>query len=135
MDWISTYDSSSVVSLELVFKDDNGTKLWLLPATAIVSSPSHHFSISRSSTLIMLSWQIPKNMTDIIYSHMNIGWLCNLRFDYSETFGGFAWLHVILTAPPMPSQQDWKKQLVEKNTHSALIPKSCLWEHKSIKFL
>ena len=57
------------------------------------------------------------------YCHINLGWICNLRFDYWRTFWGFTWLHVVLTAPPMPSQ----RALI----HSALIPKSCLWENKS----
>ena len=129
MDWISTYDSSSLVSLGPISQDDNGTKRWLLRITGTVFPPSYHFSIS-IWTLIILSFQIPKKTwLTSFHSHINLGWLCNLRFDYSKTFGGFAWLHVVFTTPPMPSQ--------EALIHPALIPKLCLWEHKRsfIKFL
>ena len=124
MDRISTYDSSSLVSSGLIRNDDNGTKWWLHCVTDTVSPPSYRFLNSRFSTLIMLSLHIPKNVIDIIsFSHKSR----ILRFDYSKTFGGFLWLHFVLTAPPLPSQGAL--------LHSALIPKSCLWEHKSIKFL
>ena len=70
MDWISTYDSSSLVSLGPICEDDNGTKWWLLRVTGTVSPPSYHFSTSRFSTLITLSLQIPKNLFNIIlFSH------------------------------------------------------------------
>ena len=70
MDWIPIYDSSSLDSLELICGDDNGTKWWILRVTGTVSPPSYHFSISRFSTLIILSIQIPKNLIDIIsFSH------------------------------------------------------------------
>ena len=72
-------------------------------------------------------WKFQKAGSTLFHSHINLAWLCNLRFDYSKTFGGFAWTHVVLTASPMPSR--------EALIHSSLIPKSCLWEHKSIKFL
>ena len=29
------------------------------------------------------------------HSHINLAWLCNLRSNYSRTFGGFTWLHVV----------------------------------------
>ena len=79
-------------------------------------------------------YKFQKTWFTSFYSRINLGWLCYLRFDHSKNFEGFPWLHVVLTAPPMPSQGGLQ-QLVPKNTHSALIPKSCLWEHKSIKFL
>ena len=124
MDRISTYDSSSLVSLGLIRNDDNGTKCWLHCVTDTVSPPSYRFLNSRFLTLIMLSIHIPKNLIDIIsFSHKSRV----LRFDYSKTFGGFVWLHVVLTAPPMPSHGAL--------LHSPLVPTSCLWEHKSIKFL
>ena len=66
MDWISTYDSSSLISLEPIREDDNETKWWLLRVIGTISTPSYHFSISKFSTLIMLSLQIPKNVIDII---------------------------------------------------------------------
>ena len=66
MDWISTYDLSSLVSLGPIREDDNGTKWWLLRVIGTVSPPSYHFLISRFSTLTMLSLQIPKNLIDII---------------------------------------------------------------------
>ena len=122
MDWISTYDSSSLVSLGPIHEDDNGTKWWLLHLHIISQSQDfQHWSCS--------PYKFQKTWWRSFLSHINLGWLCNLRFDYSKNFGGFAWLHVVLTTPPMPSQGaliDW-----------ALIPKSCLWEHKrsSIKFL
>ena len=120
-DWISTYGS--------IHEDNTGTKWWLLLLTATVSPPSYHFSISRFSTLIILSLQIPKTWSTSFHSHINLGLLCNLRFDYSKTFGCFAWLHVFLTALPMLSQG--------AIIHSVLIQKLCLWEQKrsSIKFL
>ena len=75
MDWISTYDSSSRVSLGTIREDDNRTKWWLLCVTDTMYSFSFHFSISRFSTLIMLSLQIPKNLIDIISLSHNLGWL------------------------------------------------------------
>ena len=70
MDWILTYDSSLLVRGLPIDGDDNGTKWRLLCVTGTVSPPSHHFSISRFSLLIMLSSQIPKNLIDIIsFSH------------------------------------------------------------------
>ena len=33
-----------------------------------------------------------------IHSHINLGWLYNLRFDYSKNFSSFTWLHIVLTA-------------------------------------
>ena len=133
MDWISTYDSSLLVSLGPFLEDDNGSTwcdmVWLLCVTGTVSPPSYHFSISRFSTLIMVSLQLPKNWSTSFHSDIYLRWLCNPRFDYSKTFQGFALLHFILTAPPMSLQG----VLI----HSALILKLCLWEHKrsSIKFL
>ena len=66
MDWISIYDSSSLVKLGPVRKDDNGTNWWLLRVAGAVSPPSYYFSISRFSTLIMLYLQILKNFIDIL---------------------------------------------------------------------
>ena len=130
MDWIPTYVSSLLVSLGPICEDDNGTKWWELHVTGTASRPSYHFSVSGLSTLNMLFLQIPKNLINTsFHSHINLGWLCNLRFDYSKTFGGFNWLNVVLTAPPMPS----KEALI----YSVLILKACSWEHKRsyIKFL
>ena len=74
-------------------------------------------------------YKFQKTWSASFHTHINLGWLCNLRFDYSQTFEGFAWLHVVLTDPSMPSQGEL--------IHSVLIPKSWLSEHKrsSIKFL
>ena len=70
MDWISTYDSSLLVCLGPIHKDNNGTKWWRLRITGAVSPPWYHFSASRFSTLIMLSLQTPKNLINIIsFSH------------------------------------------------------------------
>ena len=66
MDWISTYDSSSLVGFRQVCKVGNGTKWWLFLVTEAVSSPSYHFPISRFSTRNMLSLQFPKILIDII---------------------------------------------------------------------
>ena len=77
-------------------------------------------------------YKLKKTWFKIFHSYINVAWFCNLRFDYSKTFGGFTWLHVVLNAPPMPSQRDLK-ELVAKT--SALISKSWLWDYKSIKFL
>ena len=54
---------------------------------------------------------------------MNLGWLCNLRFDYTKTFGDFSWLHVILTAPTMPSQGSsfTKIMFIGTQIHKALV--------------
>ena len=67
-------------------------------------------------------YKFRKTWSASFHSHINQEWLFNLKFDYSETFGGFAWLHVLLIATSMPSQGSL--------IHSALTPKSCLWEHK-----
>ena len=70
MDWISTYDLSSLVSLGPIPEDDNATKWWLLRVTGAVSQSSYHFLISRFSTLIMLFLEIQKNLIDnISFSH------------------------------------------------------------------
>ena len=45
-------------------------------------------------------YKFQKTWSASFHSHKNLGWLCNLGFDYSKTFEGFAWLHVVLTAPP-----------------------------------
>ena len=122
-DWISTYDSSSLVSLGPIRENDNRTKWWLLRVTGRVSQSQdfQHWSCSL--------YKFQKTWLASFHTHINLGWLSNLRFDYSQTFGGFVWLHVVLTAPSMPSQGEL--------IHSVLIPKSWLWEHKrsSIKFL
>ena len=55
-------DASWLVSLGPIREDDNGTKWWLLCVTGTVSPPSYHFSMSKVSTLIMLSLQIPKKL-------------------------------------------------------------------------
>ena len=69
MDWISTYDSSSLVRLGPICEDDNGTKWWLLRVTGTVSPPSYHFSISNFQHWLC-SLQIPKNLIHIIlFSH------------------------------------------------------------------
>ena len=69
MDWISTYDSSSLVRLGPICEDDNGTKWWLLRVTGTVSPPSYHFSISNFQHWLCFL-QIPKNLIHIIlFSH------------------------------------------------------------------
>ena len=55
-------DASWLVSLGPIREDDNGTKWWLLCVTGTVSPPSYHFSISKFSTLIMLSLELPKKL-------------------------------------------------------------------------
>ena len=97
MDWTSTYDSSFLVSLWLMPKDDNGLEWWLLRVKSTVSPPSYHFSISQFSTLIISPYKFQKTWSTSFHSNINLGWLFNLRFDYSTTFGGFAWLRVALT--------------------------------------
>ena len=62
MDWISTYDSSSLVSLGPICEDDNGTKWWLLYVTGTVTPLSYHFSVSRFSTLEATIW------SEVVYS-------------------------------------------------------------------
>ena len=76
MHWISTYDSFSIFNLN-IFNTD-------------------HAVLTNSKKTWLTSF----------HPHINIAWLCNLRFDYSKAFGGFAWLHVVLPAPPMASQGD-----------------------------
>ena len=56
------------------------------------SKDFHHWSCS--------PYKFQKTWSTTFHSHIYLGWLCNLRFDYSKTFGDFAWLHVILTASP-----------------------------------
>ena len=122
MDWISTYDSSSLVSVGPICEDDNGLNgdysVWQ------VQCPHFHI-ISQSPDFQYWScfrYKFEKTWSTSFHSHISLGWLCNLRFDCSKAFGGFTWLHVVLTAPPMPSQR--------APIHSALILKSCLWDHK-----
>ena len=67
-------------------------------------------------------YKFRKTWSASFHSHLNLGRLFNLKFDYSETFEVSAWLHVVLIASPMLSEG----ALI----HSVLIPKSCLWEHK-----
>ena len=122
MDWTSINNSSFLVSLWIIHKDDNGLEWWLLRLTGTVSPPSYHFSTSWFSTLISSPYKFQKTWWTSSHSHINIGWLCNLRFDYSMTFGGFAWLRVVLSAPPMPSP----RALID----FTLILKSYLSEHK-----
>ena len=85
-----------------------------------------HFQDFHSHALLKT---FKKTWSTSFLSHINLRWLCNPRFDYSKTFGGFARLYFALAAPPMPSQG----ALI----HSTLIPKSCLCEHKrySTKFM
>ena len=42
-------------------------------------------------------YKFQKTWSTSFHSHINLWWLCNLRFDSSKTFGGFAWPHVVLT--------------------------------------
>ena len=129
MDCISTYDSPSLVSLGPVHEDVNATKWQLLRLTGTVSL-LHIISQSQDFQHWLFSpYKLQKIWLASIHSCINLGRLCNLRLDYSKTFRGVAWLHVALTTPPMPSQG----ALI----YSAIIQKSCLWEHKrfSIKFL
>ena len=39
-------------------------------------------------------YKFQKTWSTSFHSHINLAWYCNLRFDYSRTFGGFAWLNV-----------------------------------------
>ena len=129
MDWMSIYDSSLLVSLGPIREDDIGTK-WSLLVWQVRCSYLHIISQSQDFQYWSCSpYKFQKAWSTSFHSHMNLEWLCNIRFDYWKNFWGFAWVHVVLTVPPMPSQG----ALI----HSALIPKSCLWEHKRscIKFL
>ena len=121
--------SSLLVHLWLTREDDN-----------MVTTPYDRFSIPNFISQDFQHWscspyKFQKTRWASFNYCINLAWLSNLRFDYSKTFGGLSWLHVALaTRPPMLSQEDLLLN-VAKSTYSALIPKLCLWEHKSIKFL
>ena len=66
MDWILTHDSSLLASLGIIREGGNEFKWWILRVTGTVAQCWYHFSISRFSTLILLSLQIPKNLIDFI---------------------------------------------------------------------
>ena len=84
-----------------------------------------------------------KSWSTSFHSHINLAWLCNLRFDYSKTFGDIcrqwhleAWLgYMSFHLFHQLHHREICNSLLQKNIHSAPIPKSCLWEHISIKFL
>ena len=73
------YDSSSFVSLWPIRDDDNGIKWWLL-----------HVAFQHWSCF---PHKFKKTWSTSFRSHIDLAWLCNLRFDYWKTFGGYAWLH------------------------------------------
>ena len=59
----------------------------------------HYHIISQSQDFQHWScspYKFHKTWSTSFHSHVDLAWLCNLRFDYSKkAFEGFAWLHIV----------------------------------------
>ena len=128
---MSTYDSSIIFACPLMTNSWG----WQYGDYSVYRFSIHNFISPDFQHWSCSPYKFQKTRWASFNYCINLAWLSNLRFDYSKTFGGLSWLHVALaTRPPMLSQEDLLLN-VAKSTYSALIPKLCLWEHKSIKFL
>ena len=83
MDWMSIYDSSLLVSLGPIREDDIGTK-WSLLVWQVQCSYLHIISQSQYFQHWSCSpYKFKKSQSTSFHSHINLGWLGNLRFNYS----------------------------------------------------
>ena len=84
---LSAYDQFARVTIET----NRAYSVWQVQSLHrdIISKSQNFWHWSYSS------YKFEKPWSASYHSHINLAWLCNLRLDYSKTFGGFSCLHVV----------------------------------------